>query len=153
MAVVKIGFIGLGRMGKAIVLHLLEKGVDVVAFNRSSEKTKELISEVNQLSSRGPRDHRGGRGDLSNILGIASSRRDVGTRNDKQGQFNDTYSVEELINNLKTPRVIWLMVEHGKPVDEMIEKLIDSNSKVSIAPHLRGVADTTPRVGLTKGDI
>jgi 6-phosphogluconate dehydrogenase len=31
----KIGYIGLGRMGKNMVLHLLEQGVEVVAWNRS----------------------------------------------------------------------------------------------------------------------
>ena len=35
MKKMQIGFIGLGRMGKNIVLHLLEQGIDVVAWNRS----------------------------------------------------------------------------------------------------------------------
>ena len=45
----KIGFIGLGRMGKNIVLHLLEGGIEVVAWNRSSEPREELRQEVKEL--------------------------------------------------------------------------------------------------------
>jgi pyrroline-5-carboxylate reductase len=47
----KLGFIGLGKMGKAMVLQLLEKGVDVVVYNRSSEKTEELKSEIRNPKS------------------------------------------------------------------------------------------------------
>lgn len=39
----KIGYIGLGRMGKNMVLHLLEQGVDVVAFNRSPASLEEVV--------------------------------------------------------------------------------------------------------------
>lgn len=39
----KIGFIGLGRMGGNIVLHLLERGVEVVAWNRSPEPVEEVV--------------------------------------------------------------------------------------------------------------
>jgi len=40
----KIGYIGLGRMGKNMVLHLLEQGVEVVVWNRSLEPVKEVVS-------------------------------------------------------------------------------------------------------------
>ena len=33
------------------------------------------------------------------------------------------YSLEELVSHLQTPRVIWLMVPAGKPVDDQIEAL------------------------------
>jgi len=39
---VKIGFIGLGRMGKNMVLNLLEHNHKVVVYNRSPEPTKEV---------------------------------------------------------------------------------------------------------------
>lgn len=39
----KIGYIGLGRMGKNMVFRLLEKGVEVVAFNRSPDPVKEVV--------------------------------------------------------------------------------------------------------------
>lgn len=38
----KIGYIGLGRMGKNMVLNLLEKGIEVVAWNRSLEPVEEV---------------------------------------------------------------------------------------------------------------
>ncbi len=39
----KIGYIGLGRMGKLMVPRLLENGVGVVAWNRSPEPVQEVI--------------------------------------------------------------------------------------------------------------
>ena len=38
----EIGYIGLDKMGKGMVLHLLEKGWSVIAYNRTLEKTKEV---------------------------------------------------------------------------------------------------------------
>jgi 6-phosphogluconate dehydrogenase len=42
---VKIGFIGLGRMGANMVRRLLKDGHEVVAFNRTAEKTREIAGE------------------------------------------------------------------------------------------------------------
>lgn len=39
----KLGFIGLGRMGKNMVLRLLEQGIEVVAWNRSPEPVAEVV--------------------------------------------------------------------------------------------------------------
>jgi len=39
----KIGFIGLGIMGKPMALNLLKAGFNVVAYNRSREKVKSII--------------------------------------------------------------------------------------------------------------
>jgi 6-phosphogluconate dehydrogenase len=41
----RIGFIGLGRMGANMVRRLLRDGHEVVAYNRSPEKTKEIATE------------------------------------------------------------------------------------------------------------
>ncbi len=41
----KIGYIGLGKMGKNMVLHLLEQGIEVVAWNRSPEPLQEVASK------------------------------------------------------------------------------------------------------------
>jgi len=38
-----LGFIGLGKMGNNIVLHLLEKGYRVVVYNRTQEKMAETV--------------------------------------------------------------------------------------------------------------
>jgi len=42
---VKIGFIGLGRMGANMVRRLLRDGHEVVAYNRTAEKTREIAGE------------------------------------------------------------------------------------------------------------
>jgi len=41
---VKIGFVGLGRMGQAMAHRLLEAGCEVLVFNRTPEKTKPLAA-------------------------------------------------------------------------------------------------------------
>ena len=41
----QIGMIGLGRMGMNMVKRLLQGGHEVVAYNRSSEKTEEIVKE------------------------------------------------------------------------------------------------------------
>ncbi len=41
----RIGFIGLGRMGANMVRRLLRDGHEVVAYNRTSEKTREIATE------------------------------------------------------------------------------------------------------------
>ncbi len=40
----QLGYIGLGKMGKNMVLHLLEKGHEVVAWNRSPEPRAEVAA-------------------------------------------------------------------------------------------------------------
>ncbi|MBI3955519.1 NAD(P)-binding domain-containing protein, partial [Candidatus Gottesmanbacteria bacterium] len=96
----KLGFIGLGRMGKAIVLHLLEEGMDVAVFNRSIEKVFELDKEVPKLTGQ------------------------------SIGELIKTSNLIELIENLDTPRIIMLMVPQGAPVDEMITGLLDAGLSV-----------------------
>jgi len=46
----KIGMIGLGRMGMNMARRLLQGGHEVVAFNRTPEKTRELVGEGAQGS-------------------------------------------------------------------------------------------------------
>ena len=41
----RIGFIGLGRMGANMVRRLVRDGHEVVAFNRTPEKTREIMTE------------------------------------------------------------------------------------------------------------
>lgn len=40
----KIGYIGLGKMGKNMVLRLLEKKIEIVAWNRSPEPVAEVVA-------------------------------------------------------------------------------------------------------------
>jgi 6-phosphogluconate dehydrogenase len=41
----RIGFIGLGRMGSNMVRRLLRDGHEIVAYNRTAEKTREIATE------------------------------------------------------------------------------------------------------------
>lgn len=80
----KLGYIGLGKMGKNMVLRLLEQGFDVVAWNRSPEPVKE-VEAAGALPAN---------------------------------------SVEELIREIDSPKIIWIMLPQGPLVDEFIEKLL-----------------------------
>jgi 6-phosphogluconate dehydrogenase len=50
----------------------------------------------------------------------------------KNKNIQGTYSLEELVNSLKTPRKIILMVKAGKPVDDVIEELLPYLNKEDI---------------------
>ncbi|MBI2616627.1 decarboxylating 6-phosphogluconate dehydrogenase [Candidatus Gottesmanbacteria bacterium] len=102
----KLGFIGLGRMGRAMVLHLLEKGVDVVVFNRSPEKTQELLQDFEKTLQKNP---------------FPPS---------PYGNLTPSYNLEQLIKNVSPPRIIWIMVEHGNPVESLIRGLLKAKLKV-----------------------
>jgi 6-phosphogluconate dehydrogenase len=81
----KIGIIGLGRMGMNMARRLMQHGQEVIAYNRTPEKTKQLMQEG------------------------------------AEGAF----SLQELVEKLHSPRVIWLMLPAGKPVDDHIKLLQD----------------------------
>ncbi len=79
----KIGMIGLGRMGMNMARRLLRNGQEVAAYNRTPEKTAELAQE-----------------------GAAA-----------------TFSLQELVAALPSPRVVWLMLPAGSLVDQHLEKI------------------------------
>lgn len=92
----QIGVIGLAVMGKNLALNIESKGFAVSVYNRSMEKTEELVKEAQG----------------KNLVG--------------------TYSIEEFVNSLETPRKIIMMVKAGKPVDDTIEQLKPYISKGDI---------------------
>ena len=71
----KIGLIGLGKMGGNMRQRLRNKGIEVVGYARSVENNP------------------------------------------------DVSSIKELVEALPTPRVVWVMVPHGKPTDAVIDEL------------------------------
>lgn len=83
----QIGVIGLAVMGKNLALNIESRGYSVSVYNRSREKTEEMLSETNG----------------KNVVG--------------------TYSIEEFVQSLETPRKVLLMVKAGKPTDMTIEQL------------------------------
>jgi 6-phosphogluconate dehydrogenase len=79
----KIGMIGLGRMGMNMTIRLLRAGHRVVAYNRTPDKVREIAKK-------------GAKG---------------------------AFSLEDLVNALRKPRFVWLMLPAGTPTDRMIEGL------------------------------
>lgn len=79
----KIGMVGLGKMGLNMARRLLQNGQEVVAFNRSPEKVDDIVKE-----------------------GAAGA-----------------YTLQEMVSKLEQPRVVWLMLPAGRPVDDVIENL------------------------------
>ncbi len=79
----RLGFVGLGKMGGNMVARLLAGGHAIVAYARGEDS-------IRQAESRGA----------------------VGAR-----------SLEELVGKLPPPRVVWLMIPAGKPVEDSITRL------------------------------
>jgi 6-phosphogluconate dehydrogenase len=89
-----IGFIGLGVMGKNIVLNLADNGYNIAAFDLNSEKVDDVIKQDN----------------LEN------------TSNEQRVYGCSSYT--ELLSRLKAPHLIVLSVPAGSPVDQVCENLI-----------------------------
>jgi 6-phosphogluconate dehydrogenase len=79
----KLGFVGLGRMGGSMVERLLGGGHKIVVTNRSIEPVEEAV---------------------------------------KKGAVGAS-DLKELVAKLDAPRVVWLMIPAGDPVEQAIEKL------------------------------
>ena len=71
----KIGLIGLGKMGGNMRQRLRNKGIEVVGYARSADSNP------------------------------------------------DVDSIKALVEALPTPRIVWVMVPHGKPTDAVIDEL------------------------------
>ncbi len=79
----KLGFVGLGRMGGNMVQRLLRGGHGVVAYARGVDAVREAVSH--------------------GAVGASS--------------------LEDIVAKLDPPRVVWLMIPAGKPVDDSIAAL------------------------------
>ncbi|QAY65472.1 NADP-dependent phosphogluconate dehydrogenase [Paenibacillus protaetiae] len=84
----QVGVVGLAVMGKNLALNIESRGFTVSVYNRSREKTDDLIQE-----SAG-----------KNLF--------------------PTYSVEEFVQSLETPRKILIMVQAGAGTDATINALV-----------------------------
>lgn len=84
----QIGVVGLAVMGKNLALNIESKGFTVAVFNRSPQKTEEMIAEHPDKNLKG------------------------------------TYSMEEFVQSLETPRKILIMVQAGKATDATIDQLV-----------------------------
>ena len=88
----KLGMIGLGRMGANMVMRLLQGGHEVVGYAR----TKETVDKIVEKGAKG------------------------------------AYSLDELVQKLDSPRVIWLMIPAGNPIDNTIKTLLPKLEKGDI---------------------
>jgi 6-phosphogluconate dehydrogenase len=79
----KLAMIGLGRMGMNMARRLLSGNHEVVAYNRTAEKTNQLV---------------------------------------KEGAIG-AYSLQETVEKLSAPRIAWLMLPAGRPVDDHVNQL------------------------------
>jgi 6-phosphogluconate dehydrogenase len=89
----QFGVIGLGVMGANLAQNIEEKGFSVALFNRSRDKTDELLAAT------------------------------------KGKKFVGASTLQELANELETPRRVLIMVKAGAPVDSTIEGLLPYLSK------------------------
>jgi 6-phosphogluconate dehydrogenase len=96
MGAMKIGFIGLGKMGYRMSNKLLIEKHELIVWNRSPGPAEELLAEYRSRPS--PKN--------SGLLSIAGN-------------------VTELIEQLDHPRVIWSMLPAGGPTEVMIKTLSD----------------------------
>ena len=81
-------------MGKNMVFNLLEKGIEIVAWNRSLEP-------------------------ISNIKYQISKSKNL------RKNFTAAATIEELVESLPKPRIVWMMVTAGEVVDEILSRLAD----------------------------
>ena len=88
----RLGMIGLGRMGGNMTRRLLRAKHEVVAFDRSTDTVKELAA-----------------------LGAAPAT-----------------SLADVCAKLSAPRVVWIMVPAGAPVDDTIAALVPNLAKGDI---------------------
>ncbi|MEI5908199.1 NADP-dependent phosphogluconate dehydrogenase [Bacillus spongiae] len=96
MATQQIGVIGLAVMGKNLAWNIESRGYSVSVYNRSNEKTEQMMLESNGKN------------------------------------IHPTYSIEEFVQSLETPRKILLMVKAGGATDATIEQLIPHLDKGDI---------------------
>lgn len=83
------GLIGLGVMGRNLLLNMADHGFAVMGYNRSPQKVKDLENEI--------------------VPGTT---------------IKGTSDLKTLTDSLKKPRRITLLVQAGKPVDDVLNELI-----------------------------
>jgi 6-phosphogluconate dehydrogenase len=93
----KLGFIGLGKMGRRMVGKLLSEKHEIVAMDKSPGAVEDLLAERKQLAING--------GD-SGLLSVAES-------------------LPDLVEKLTRPRIIWMMLPAGGPTDAVLGTLSD----------------------------
>ena len=91
----KIGFIGLGKMGSRMALKLLEEGHSVVAWNRSQDAIASIKDQISY-----PKDDQS----LAEKLKISAT-------------------IKDLVGNLEKPRIVWIMLPAGDITEEKLQEV------------------------------
>lgn len=118
-----IGYIGLGKMGKNMVLRMLEQQITVVAWNRSTEPVQEVVNagaikatDFTDMISK-----------LRQQVSASQQTSEPQPETDKPlAQTNKQSSSPNLAPdtlNLK-PIIIWLMLPAGQVIDDIIGQLV-----------------------------
>jgi 6-phosphogluconate dehydrogenase len=97
-----IGFIGLGVMGKNLVLNLADNGYSIAAFDLSNEKIDAVVQQ-----------------DSSEQQSITGKDRNT-------PRVYGCSSVSDLLSKLQAPYSIVLSIPAGKPVDLVCQSLIEA---------------------------
>jgi len=90
-----IGFIGLGVMGKNLVLNLVDNGYEVAAFDLDPDKVNDAIAQANTEVP------------------------------ERQQPIHACSSLKELLKRLPSPRTVFVSVPAGDAVDAVCSQLID----------------------------
>ena len=98
----KLGFVGLGKMGNRMVVKLLTEEHEVVVWNRTREKISLLRHQLRQ--------------------GFDGQEGFEGQANLKNNLF-ESDSIEDLVKKLDTPRIIWLMLPAGEATEEILSEV------------------------------
>ncbi len=99
----KLGFIGLGRMGGNMVRKLIAGGHEVVVWNRSTDVAEELQKEIKNV--------------IPAQAGIHGSPIRSGMT---KGELFVAKTVEELVQHLDSPRIAWSMLPSGQATEDML---------------------------------
>ncbi len=93
----KIGFLGLGRMGSRMVKKLLADGHEVIVWNRSQGAVETFMNEIKATDS----------GRVRPSLARTSCAK----------------TIQETLESLSSPKVLWLMLPAGKPTDDVLTEI------------------------------
>src|SRR5690606_35073374 len=91
------GLIGLGVMGRNLLLNMADHGFAVIGYNRSPQKVTDLENEITPGTT-----------------------------------VKGTSDLKLFVNSLNSPRRITMLVQAGKPVDDVLNELIPLLSKGDI---------------------
>jgi len=89
----QVGLIGLAVMGQNLVMNMLDHGWSVSVYNRTSQRTDEMLKNAEQNVKK----------EAFKLVG--------------------TYDLQKFVESLEKPRKIILLVKSGAPVDEYIQSL------------------------------